>query len=219
MYGDTLNYAEHLKNPTVIRMPRERRHPVRTRISYMNGEQLDRFLAAAKEYGQREHAMFLVAFAHGLRTQEIANLRIKDINLKTEQIHIANEGLLDSLQSMTKVKGNPLRNEVAVLREWLAVRPIDADDFVFNSQKSTQMLRTSIHRLFKAIARKAGLPDALQHPHTLKHSLAMAMVNGGANAFLIKQQMGHKSFDSTLAYVNPSDADASKAAALAIAKF
>lgn len=207
-----------LKN--VIRIPRERKHPVRTRISYMNGEQLDRFLAAAKEYGQREHAMFLVAFAHGLRTQEIANLRIKDINLKTEQIHIARvKGSLDSLQSMTKVKGNPLRNEVAVLREWLAVRPADSDDFVFNSQKSIQMLRTSIHRLFKAIARKAGLPDALQHPHVLKHSLAMAMVNGGANAFLIKQQLGHKSFDSTLAYVNPSDADASKAAALAIAKF
>jgi len=182
----------------------------------MNSEQLERFLQAAKEYGPREHAMFLFAVAHGARAQEIANLRITDINFNSEQIHIARlKGSLDSTQNLLKVKGNSLFDEKAALKAWLTVREGDADNFVFNSQKSTQMNRSTIFRIFRDIAKKAGLGETLQHPHVLKHTAAMLMVQQGANAFLIRQHLGHRSFDSTLAYVNPSDADASAASAKA----
>ena len=83
----------------------------------MTNEQLERFLQAAKEYGAREHAMFLFAVAHGARASEIANLRLSDINFKTEQIHIARlKGSLDSTQNLLKVKGNSLFNEAAVFQ-------------------------------------------------------------------------------------------------------
>jgi integrase/recombinase XerD len=200
----------------VIRIPKQRAKQVRSRISYMNNEQLERFLQAAKEYGPREHAMFLFAVAHGARAQEIANLKISDINFGSEQIHIARlKGSLDSTQNLLKVKGNSLFDEKAALKAWLAVREADADNFVFNSQKSTQMNRSTIFRIFRDIAKKAGLGETLQHPHVLKHTAAMLMVQQGANAFLIRQHLGHRSFDSTLAYVNPSDADASAASAKA----
>jgi len=197
-------------------MPRQRTKQVRSRISYLSNDQLERFLQACKEYGAREHAMFLFAVAHGARAQEIANLRLSDINFKTEQIHIARlKGSLDSTQNLLKVKGNTLFNETAALKAWLDVRQPDADNFVFNSQKSTQLNRVTVFKLFKAIAQKAGLGESLQHPHVLKHTAAMLMVQQGANAFMIRQHLGHRSFDSTLAYVNPSDADASAASAKA----
>jgi integrase/recombinase XerD len=203
----------------VIRMPKQRAKQVRSRISYLSNEQLERFLQAAKEYGPREHAMFLFAVAHGARAQEIANLRLSDINFKTEQIHIARlKGSLDSTQNLLKVKGNALFNEAAALKAWLDVRQPDADNFVFNSQKSTQLNRVTVYKLFKAIAKKAGLGETLQHPHVLKHTAAMLMVQQGCNAFMIRQHLGHRSFDSTLAYVNPSDADASAASAKAFAQ-
>src|ERR1700730_11692098 len=203
----------------LIKMPKQRAKQVRSRISYMTGEQLERFLQVAKEYGPREHAMFLFAVAHGARAQEIANLRISDINFRLEQIHIARlKGSLDSTQNLLRVKGNALFNESAVLKAWLAVRKPDADNFVFNSQKSTRLNRVSIYKIFKAIAKKAGLGESLQHPHVLKHTAAMLMVQQGANAFLIRQHLGHRSFDSTLAYVNPSDADASAASAKAFSQ-
>lgn len=199
-------------------MPKQRAKRVRTRISYMSAEQLERFLQAAKEYGAREHAMFLFAVAHGARAQEICNLRISDIDFKNQQIHIARvKGSLDSTQMLLAVKGKSLLNEAAALKAWLQVREPDADNYVFNSQKAIKMHRTTVNKVFKAIARKAGLPDALQHPHVLKHTAAMMMVQQGANAFLIRQHLGHKSFDSTLAYVNPSDRDASAASAKAFA--
>jgi integrase/recombinase XerD len=203
----------------VVRMPKQRAKQVRTRISYMTAEQLDRFLKAAKEYGPREHAMFLFAVAHGARAQEIANLRLSDINFHNEQVHIARlKGSLPSTQTLLRVKGNSLFDEKAVLKAWLAVRKPDADNFVFNSQKSTQLNRVTVFKLFKEIARQAGLGETLQHPHVLKHTAAMLMVQQGANAFLIRQHLGHRSFDSTLAYVNPSDADASAASAKAFSQ-
>lgn len=204
-----------LKN--VVRMPKQRaKQSVRTRISYMNSEQIERFLQAAKEHGAREHAMFLFALAHGARASEIANLKLSDVNLKTEQVHIARlKGSLDTTQTLLRVKGNSLFNEATAIKTWLAERAPDAGDYVFNSQKSIKLNRVTIFKLFRAIARKAGLPETLQHPHVLKHSAAMLMVHQGANAFLIRQALGHKSFDSTLAYVNPSDADASLAMAKA----
>jgi len=200
----------------VVRMPKQRAKQVRTRISYMTADQLERFLKAAKEYGPREHAMFLFAVAHGARAQEICNLKLSDVNFNNEQVHIARlKGSLDSTQTLLKVKGNSLFDERAALKAWLAVRQDDADNYVFNSQKSTQMNRITVYKLFKAIAKTAGLGETLQHPHVLKHTAAMMLVNQGANAFLIRQALGHKSFDSTLAYVNPSDADASAAIAKA----
>src|SRR3984885_5983188 len=203
----------------VIRMPKQRAKQVRSRISYLSNEQLERFLQAAKEYGPREHAMFLFAVAHGARAQEIANLRISDINFNSEQIHIARlKGSLDSTQTLLKVKGNPLFNEAAVLKSWLDVRKADADNYVFNSQKATKLSRITVYKLFKAIAKKAELGETLQHPHVLKHTAAMLMVRQGANAFLLRQHLGHRSFDSTLAYVNPSDADASAASAKAFSQ-
>ena len=188
------------------------RKQVRTRISYMTADQLDRFLRAAKEYGPREHAMFLFAVAHGARAQEICNLRLSDVNFHNQQVHVARlKGSLASTQTLLKVKGNSLFDETAALKAWLAVRKPDADNYVFNSQKSTQMSRITIFKIFRQIAKNAGLGETLQHPHVLKHTAAMLLVQQGANAFLIRQALGHKSFDSTLAYVNPSDADASAA--------
>src|ERR1700689_1971465 len=100
----------------VVRTPKQRSKQVRARISYMNSGQLERFLRAAKEYGPREHAMFLFAVAHGARAQEIANLKISDINFGSEQIHIARlKGSLDSTQNLLKVKGNSLFDEKVAL--------------------------------------------------------------------------------------------------------
>jgi len=199
-----------LKN--VVTMPKQKAKQVRTRISYMSDEQLERFLKAAKEFGQREYAMFLCAVAHGMRCQEVANLTWEDVNFHTNQVRIHRvKGSLESLQDMLKEKGNPLVDERAALDAWKKVRPDDTGNYVFNSQKSIKLNRVTVHKLFKEIAKKAELPATVSHPHVLKHTLAMKLVRSGANAFIIKQALGHKSFDSSLAYCKASDIDASNA--------
>jgi integrase len=202
-------------NVVQIRKPRTRQ--VRTKKAHMDNAQLENFLRAARDYGKREHAMFLFAFAHGARASEVSNLRISDVNFRTEQVAIARlKGSLDTTQALLRVKGNALFDERAALKAWLAVRKADASDFVFNSQKSCRLNRVTVFKLFRKIATAAGLPEALRHPHVAKHTCAMSMVNAGAGAFHIKQHLGHKSFDSTLEYIDVGDVDASKAFAKAM---
>jgi type 1 fimbriae regulatory protein FimB len=206
--------ANVIELPARVLKTRARR--VRTRISYMDNAQLEKLLRAAKEHGPREHAMFLFAVAHGARASEICNLKISDVNFKTEQVHVARlKGSLDSIQALLRVKGSTLLNEVAALKAWLEARKPDANEYVFNSQKSVRLNRVSVFKLFRQIARAAELPESLQHPHVLKHTAAMLMVKSGVNAFLIRQHLGHRSFDSTLQYVNATDVDASAAFAKA----
>ena len=144
------------KSVPVVRRARNSRQ-VRSWISYMDNSQLEKFLQAAKTHGPREHAMFLFAVAHGARASEICNLRIADLNFKSEQVHIARlKGSLDSTQTLLRVKGSALFNETAALKAWLDVRKPDADDFVFNSQKSTRLSRITVYKLFREIARSAG---------------------------------------------------------------
>ena len=72
--------------------------------------------------------------------------------------------LLTATQTLLKVKGNSLFDEKAALKAWLGVREANADNFVFNSQKSTQMNRVTIFKLFREIARKAGLGEPCNTP-------------------------------------------------------
>jgi type 1 fimbriae regulatory protein FimB len=204
----------------VVQMPKKRQQTPKTKLAYLSADQLERVLRAAKEYGPREHCMFLFGVAHGARASEIANLRLTDLNLKQGTVHVARlKGSLDSTQNLLKVKGNPLFDEEKAFRVWLGERQPDADNFVFNSQKSTQLNRITIFKLFRSICETARIEDkALWHPHVLKHSLAMRMVEQNVNAFPIRQQLGHKSFQSTLQYVNVSDKQASDAAAKAFSE-
>ena len=167
----------------------------------MDNSQLEAFLRAARKHGPREHAMFLFAVAHGARASEICNLRIADVNFKSEQVHIARlKGSLDSTQTLLRVKGSSLFNELAALKAWLDVRKPDAQDYVFNSQKSTRLSRVTVFKLFRMIARAAGLPETLQHPHVLKHTAAMLMVRAGASESLIRHHLGYKSWQSFAGY-------------------
>lgn len=205
----------------IIEMPKKKPRPKpRSKMRYFTADQLERFLKAARDYGAREYAMFLFAVSHAARVQEIANLRLSDLNLKQGTIHIARlKGSLDSVQPFNHVKGNPLFNERKAFDAWLAERRPDAGDYVFNSQKSTQLDPATIYRLFQGVCEKAGIEDKkLWHVHVLKHTAVNLLVQANVNAFLIRQFAGHKSFQSTLAYVGSNDAQASHAAAEAFNK-
>jgi type 1 fimbriae regulatory protein FimB len=169
-------------------------------------------LKAAKMRGNREWAMIVIAYKHGLRASEICNLRLSDLDLKNGSIVIERlKGSLRTVQAVTDHRGEPLLNEVKALREWLRERRRDGSDYLFNSQKGGRLDRSQVFRLFRQIARQAGLAAEKQHPHCLKHSIASHLVSGNVNLALIQRQLGHKSIGSTMRYVTTTDQQASKA--------
>jgi integrase/recombinase XerD len=194
--------------------PAKRRVIHRSERTYFAREELSAFLDAAKAYGQREYAMFVFAVAHGARSQEVANLSFRDLQLEKGRVFIARvKGSDSSLQDFQTVCGH---SEQQAFVDYITDRGNgEPDEPVFRSRKGGKLDRVSVHRLFKLIAEKAGLPAGKRHVHLLKHTAAMAMVRSGVNAFVIQKALGHRSINSTLAYTKPTDSDASKALASA----
>jgi type 1 fimbriae regulatory protein FimB len=174
-------------------------------------------LRTAKAKGSREWAMILLAYKHGLRASEVCNLRLDDLDMKNGSVVVERlKGSLRTTQALTEHRGEPLLNELKALREWLRQRIDDGSDYLFTSQKGGRLDRTQFFRLFKATANAAGVPAEKQHPHTLKHSIASHLVSANVNLALVKQQLGHKSINSTLRYVTTTDQQASRATATAL---
>jgi integrase len=174
-------------------------------------------LRTAKAKGAREWAMIVVTYKHGMRASEVCNLRLDDVDLKNGSIVVERlKGSLRTTQAVTEHRGEPLLNEQKALRDWLRKRRNDGSDFLFTSQKGGRLDRSQFFRLFRAVAAEAGLPPQKQHPHVLKHSLASHLVAANTNLALVKQQLGHKSINSTLRYVATTDKQASQATATAL---
>jgi type 1 fimbriae regulatory protein FimB len=166
----------------------------------------------------RDLAMILLAFRHGMRASEVCGLELKDVDLKNGEITIRRlKGSLKTTQPLADLQGQPLLSEKRVLRAWLAERGNHPSKYVFVSQKSGRVHRSQFYRIFSAAAEKAGLPKDKRHPHCLKHSLGVALVEANVNLAVVKQALGHRSIASTSIYTQPTDESTGRAVTAAIA--
>jgi site-specific recombinase XerD len=174
-------------------------------------------LGVARSRSSRHWAMILLAYRHGLRASEVCNLRLADVDMKSEAITVRRlKGSMLTVQPLYRHKGHPALDEVAALRTWFRHRIADGSDYVFLSQKGGRIHRSQFFRIFRVCAVAAGLPPAKCHPHALKHSLASHLIAGNVNLALVRQCLGHKSISSTIKYVGVSDSQASQAAQAAL---
>jgi site-specific recombinase XerD len=156
--------------------------------------------------------MILLAYRHGLRASEVCGIKMADLDLKAGSISIRRlKGSLHTIQPLYQHRGQPLLDETAAIRAWLRKRQADGSDYLFASQKGGRLSRIQFFRSFQRVAERAGLAVEKRHPHVLKHSLASHLVAGSANLALIRQALGHRSINSTMAYIGTSDAQAAEA--------
>jgi len=178
-------------------------------VASMSADQLQAFLDAASA-DVRTNAIFRVMFGHGMRVGEIARLRFSDVNLNENTIRVTplkkkkKKSFLEPL----------LPGEAEALKAYLAVRPNVGDDaplFVSRKHVSTvqPMHRSYLLRLHVEIAKRAGLPARLWHPHCVRHSTATAMYRamlaaGHVDMPMIAFALRHESVASTSIYVQPT---------------
>ena len=156
--------------------------------------------------------MILTTYSHGLRAAETCGLKLTDLDMRGGVLSIQRlKGSLFTIQELERHRGIPLLDEVKALKEWLAVRPGDCGDALFTSQKGSHLTSTQFYRIFRQIARNVGLPDHKSHPHVLKHALATHMVRRDVNLAKVQRALGHRSMNSTMAYVGVSDQEADAA--------
>jgi type 1 fimbriae regulatory protein FimB len=186
-------------------------------MQYLIPEEILAVLRVGRSRSVRDWTMILLAYRHGLRASEACNLRLADIDMRSEAITVRRlKGSMLTVQPLYRHKGQPLLDEIVALRNWLRQRKADGSDYLFLSQKGGRLDRSQFFRVFKACAATAGLPPEKRHPHALKHSLASHLVAGNVNLALVRQCLGHKDIGSTMKYVGVSDSQASHAARAAL---
>jgi site-specific recombinase XerD len=182
------------------------------RMNILTPQEMLDLLKAARKHSTRDWAMILLAYRHGLRASEVCGIKLADLDLKTGSISVRRlKGSLYTVQPIYQHRGQPLLDEAAAIRAWLRKRLADGSDYLFTSQKGGKLSRIQFFRNFQKVAEQAGLSAEKRHPHVLKHSLASHLVVGNANLALIRQALGHRSINSTLAYIGTSDAQAAEA--------
>jgi len=159
--------------------------------------------------------MILMAYRHGLRSAEVCGLRLTDVQAGALSVQRL-QGSLKTIQPLRRHSGEPLLDEIAALRTWLKERPPDPSDALFTSQKGGALHPTQFFRIFQATAMAAGLPAYKRHPRILRHSLASHLLARKVDVALVSQALGHRSINSTLAYVRFSDQQAADAAQSAL---
>ncbi len=157
----------------------------------------------SQQFGHRNKAIIEVMYGCGLRVSEVVSLNISDIYMKDEFIRIVGKGEKERLvpigkrtlnELMLYVKGERLHQEIKA----------KYTDKVFISARGTSLTRQSVFLLVKSLAEKAGIKKTIS-PHTLRHSFATHLLEGGADLRAVQQMLGHSSITTTEIYTHVSD--------------
>jgi integrase/recombinase XerD len=145
--------------------------------------------------GLRDRAMLELVYATGLRVSEVVNLTRGDINLDLGLVRCVGKGSKERIVPV----GQPAADAVT---EYLAGRR-DAAPALFLGNKGRPLTRVAFWRIVQRYARQAGIRTAIS-PHTLRHSFATHMLEGGADLRSIQELLGHASIVTTQIYTHVS---------------
>src|SRR3954463_8592717 len=160
------------------------------------GELLDR-IPATTPLELRDRAMFEVAYACGLRAEELVTLDVASIDFDAEQVRVEGKGGKPRFVPA----GEPALR--AVTRYLERGRPglagADAEPALLLSKSGRRLSTSDVRRRLRVWARHAAQQGAA-HPHALRHSFATHLLEGGADLRAIQELLGHASISTTQVY-------------------
>ena len=165
-------------------------------------EEVDRLEQAcdlSKWEGQRNRTIIEVLFSCGLRVSELINLRLSDLFLTEKFIRVMGKGKKERLVPISE-------SAVKELQYWFMDRNLmkikpGEEDFVFLNRRGGHLTRMMIFTIVRRLAEAAGIEKTIS-PHTLRHSFATALLEGGANLRAIQDMLGHERISTTQIYTH-----------------
>jgi integrase/recombinase XerD len=152
--------------------------------------------------GRRDRAALETLYATGCRASEVAGLRPRDLDLIAGTLRCIGKG--------DKQRVVPLGSRaVACLRSYLErdrpalARRRPETETVFVTRQGKPLTRTGLWRIVHTYAVAAGLPGKVS-PHTLRHSFATHLLEGGADLRVVQELLGHESLATTQIYTHVS---------------
>jgi tyrosine recombinase XerC len=141
--------------------------------------------------GVRDLAILEVLYGTGIRVTEISRMNISDIDFGEGEIRVLGKGGKERIVLFGSIAH-------AALKEYLHGKKAGA---VFAGRRGDRLSARQIERIIRFYSRKAGIPKKVT-PHTLRHSFATHLLEGGADLRMVQELLGHASLSTTQVYTH-----------------
>jgi site-specific recombinase XerD len=193
----------------LVRTERTGQNPANLVSSPKREQKLPRVLSAEQLQGlleripartpleMRDRAMLELAYSCGLRCEEIVNLDVSALDFEGERIRVLGKGGKERMLPVGEPAQRALERYRAKGRNVLATEP--AEKALFLSKSGRRLSNSDITRRLGLWVREAALAGGVS-PHSLRHSFATHLLEGGADLRTIQELLGHSSISTTQIY-------------------
>jgi len=169
-------------------------------LSYEEIEAMIAKIDHSKPDGQRNRAIIETMYSCGLRVSEVVNLSFSWLYLDVGFIRVIGKGNKERLVPIGSEAIKYIRLYLSHTRNTIKVVSGN-EDILFLNKRGTKLSRVMIFMIIKDLAKKAGITKNIS-PHTLRHSFATHLVEGGADLRAVQDMLGHESITTTEIYTH-----------------
>ena len=169
-------------------------------------EQISRLLdriPASTPLELRDRALFEIAYACGLRAEELVRLDLASVDFDSEQLRVEGKGSKTRMVPAGEPAMAALARYLERARSALS-RGVD-EPALFRSKSGRRLSTSDVRRRLSVWSRHAAMQGAV-HPHVLRHSFATHLLEGGADLRTIQELLGHASVSTTQTYTRVESA-------------
>lgn len=166
-------------------------------------EEIDDMIAAidmTTAEGQRNRAIIETLYGCGVRVSELVNLEISKVYFDEQFVVVTGKGNKERIVPISEVALNEISAYIRESRSRLRIKPGE-DHILFLNRSGHRLTRVMVFYIVKRLAELAGVRKVIS-PHTLRHSFATHLLEGGANLRAIQQMLGHESIATTEIYIH-----------------
>ncbi len=149
--------------------------------------------------GSRDAAMIELLYAAGLRVSELVNLKLQDVNMEAGFVRVFGKGSKERVVPIGLFAKEKIDNYLKTARP-LMLKNITSR-YLFVARAGKPMTRQGFWKLIKRYALKAGFNKTIT-PHTLRHSFASHLLEGGADLRAVQVMLGHVDISTTQIYTH-----------------
>lgn len=150
--------------------------------------------------GRRNRAIIETLYGCGMRVSELVNLEYSHIDFERRFIIVTGKGNKQRLVPLSQAAAEEIDLYTRDERSRLKVKP-GQENIVFLNVRGHKLTRQMIFIFLKQLAEQAGIHKVIS-PHTLRHSFATHLLEGGANLRAIQQMLGHETIATTEIYLH-----------------
>ena len=186
-------------DPTELLVSPHVRNALPDVLSTAEVDRLEASIDLSKWEGQRNRAIIEVLFSCGLRVSELVNLKLSNLYVEEKFVRVTGKGDKERLVPISSRALDEL-NAWFADRNAMRIKPGE-EDYVFLNRRGAHLTRTMILIMIKRQAVAADITKTIS-PHTLRHSFATALLEGGADLIAIQAMMGHEDIATTEIYTH-----------------